>query len=177
MKKKKRIGEKNRLYIVLIDDSVKRIISVGGTLTLKGGYVLKPTDIDPSGRTVRIILLYYGDEMDDAVILAGQTYIYHSSEAALSGLPVIAAHVQDVFSGKELDAMFIDGIFQISGGWIFECGDREVRGRSGRIMIVSFIHFHPALTSPLNTRKLLHEPWKNALQPETSVMTGIPCRC
>jgi len=106
--------ENNRLHTVLIDDSAKRTIAMGGTLTLKSGYVLKARDIDPTGRTVRFALLYYGDEVDDFIVSVNQTYIYRSSDAAPSGLPVIAAHVSDVFSGREVNAVFIDGVFQIS---------------------------------------------------------------
>ncbi len=106
--------ESNRLHTVLIDDSAKRTISMGSTLTLKGGYVLKAKDMDKTARTVRLALLYYGDEVDDVVVSAGQTYIYHSAEGILAGLPIIAAHILDVFSGRELSTISIDGLFQIS---------------------------------------------------------------
>ncbi len=110
--------ESNRLHAVLIDDSTKRSVYAGSTLTLNSGYVLKVKDVDGAARTARLALLYYGDEVDDTMVSAGQTYIYHSVETALAGLPVIAAHIQDVFSGREANAIFIDGLFQISEAYI-----------------------------------------------------------
>lgn len=110
--------ENNRLHTVLIDDSTKRSVYAGSTITLNSGYVLKVKDVDGAARSARLALLYYGDEVDDTVVSAGQTYIYHSVETALAGLPAIAAHIQDVFSGREANTIFIDGLFQISEAYI-----------------------------------------------------------
>lgn len=106
--------ESNRLHKVLLDDSVKRVVYAGSTLTLKSGYVLKIKDIDTTARTVRLGLLYIGSEVDDFVVSAGQTYIYHSKEGILAELPIIAVHLLDVYSGREASAAFLDGVFQIS---------------------------------------------------------------
>lgn len=110
--------ENNRLHTVLIDDSTKRLVYAGSTITLNGGYVLKVRDVDGVARLAQLALLYNGNEVDVTVVSAGQTYIYHSVETALAGIPIIAAHIQDVFSGREANAIFIDGIFQISEAYI-----------------------------------------------------------
>lgn len=105
--------ESNRLHKVLIDDNTQRIIYAGSTLTLKGGYVVKIKDVDLAARVVRFALLSDGREVDDWIGSADQTYIYHSKEEILNELPIIALHIQSIFSGKEATAAFIDGLFQL----------------------------------------------------------------
>ena len=49
---------------MLIDDDTKTTISVGSTIALQEGYVLKATDIDLKGRQMLISLLKDGTEVD-----------------------------------------------------------------------------------------------------------------
>src|SRR3990172_1808346 len=118
--------ESNRLHKVLLDDSVKRVVYAGSTLTLKSGYVLKVKDIDTTARTARLALLYIGSEVDDFIGSAGQTYKYHSTEGTLAELPVIAVHLLNVYSGKEATAVFVDGVFQISEAYKTFDGDGQI---------------------------------------------------
>ncbi len=104
-----------QLHKVLIDDDTKRTISVGSTLTLQEGYVLKAKDIDLSARTMLISVLKDGNEVDPGTPLsAGQTYIYTKRVGAVSELPIIMVRFDSVFSGKEVQAAFLRGLFQIS---------------------------------------------------------------
>ncbi len=104
-----------QLHRVLIDDDTKRIISVGSTLTLQEGYVLKAKDISLTDRIMLISLLKDGNEVDTATLEAGQTYIYAPSKVgAVSDLPIIMVRFDSVFSGNEVQAAFIKGLFQIS---------------------------------------------------------------
>ncbi|NJD75944.1 MAG: hypothetical protein FIB08_02435 [Candidatus Methanoperedens sp.] len=103
-----------QLHKVLIDDDSKKTISVGSTLTLQEGYVLKATDIDMSARTMLISLLKDGNEIDSTPLSAGETYIYTKKVGSVSDLPLIMARFDSVFSGKEVQAAFLKGLFQIS---------------------------------------------------------------
>ena len=103
-----------QLLKVLIDDDTKRTISVGGTLTLQEGYVLKATDIDLSARTMLISLLKDGNEVDTSPLSAGQTYVYSKKVGSVSNLPIIMVRFDSVFSGTEVQAAFLVGLFQIS---------------------------------------------------------------
>ncbi len=113
------VGEKSvldsgQLHKVLIDDDTKKTISVGSTMTLQEGYVLKAVDIDMSARTMLISLLKDGNEVDTSPLYAGQTYIYTKKVGSVSDLPLIAVRFDSVFSGKEVQAAFLKGLFQIS---------------------------------------------------------------
>ncbi len=105
-----------QLHKVLMDDDTKRTISVGGTLALQDGYVLKAVDIDLNARTMLISLLKDGNEVDPGTPLnAGQTYVYAPSKVgSVSNLPLIMVRFDSVFSGTEVQAAFLRGVFQIS---------------------------------------------------------------
>ncbi|GEM_PF-4109213 len=112
--------ESGQIHSILINDDTRRIISAGSTLTLKQGYVLKAKDIDAVNRTVLFSLLYYGDEVDMQVVQEGQTYIFTKTIGSISNLPIIAAHVETVYTGEsgEIRAAFLKGMFQISENYI-----------------------------------------------------------
>jgi S-layer protein (TIGR01567 family) len=105
-----------QLHKVLIDDDTKRSVSVGSTVALQEGYVLKAVDIDLSARTMLISLLKDGNVVDPGTPLsAGQTYVYAPSRVgAVSDLPIIMVRFDSVFSGTEVQAAFLVGLFQIS---------------------------------------------------------------
>ncbi len=103
-----------QLHRVLIDDDTSRTISLGSTLTLKEGYVLKAVDIDPGARTMLISLLKDGNEIDTAAVSAGRTYVYTKKVGTVSDLPILMVRLDSVFSGREMSAAFLKGIFQIS---------------------------------------------------------------
>ncbi|KCZ70687.1 S-layer-related duplication domain [Candidatus Methanoperedens nitroreducens] len=103
-----------QLHKVLIDDDTQRTVSVGSTLTLKEGYVLKAKDIDMGARTMLISLLKDGDEVDSTPLSAGETYVYTKRVGSVSDLPLIIARFDNVFSGQEIQAAFLKGMFQIS---------------------------------------------------------------
>jgi S-layer protein (TIGR01567 family) len=102
------------LHKVLIDDDTKRTISVGGTIALKEGYVLKATDIDLNARTMLLSLLKDGSEVDLSPLSSGETYVYSKTVGGTESLPLIMVRFENVFSGQELQVAFLKGIFQIS---------------------------------------------------------------
>jgi S-layer protein (TIGR01567 family) len=103
-----------QLHQVLIDDDSKRTISVGGTIALQDGYVLKATDIDLNARSMLLTLLKNGAEVDSSPLSAGQTYVYSKRVGNVESLPLLLVRFDSVFSGQELQAAFIKGIFQIA---------------------------------------------------------------
>ncbi len=104
-----------QLHKVLADDDTQRAVYAGSTLTLNEGYVLKVKDVDiTGGKIVLIQLLKDGGEVDTTAIEAGKTYIYTKRVGSVSDLPIIAVHIETVFSGREANAAFLKGIFQLS---------------------------------------------------------------
>jgi len=117
----------SQLHKVLLDDDEKRIINEGGTLTLKDGYVLKMTEVDISAGPgqVWVTLLKDGDEVDSDVISGNDNYIYSTKLGRVSDVPVLAVHFDSVFRGREVNAAFIRGVFQISESFTqIKSGDR-----------------------------------------------------
>lgn len=118
---------KSQLHKVLLDDEEKRVINEGGTLTLKEGYVLKMTEVDISAGPgqVWVTLLKDGDEVDSDVVSGKDNYIYSTKLSGVSDVPVLAVHFDSVFRGREVNAAFIRGIFQISESFTkVRSGDR-----------------------------------------------------
>ncbi len=118
---------RNQLHKVLLDDEEKRIINEGGTLTLKDGYVLKMTEVDISAGPgqVWVTLLKDGDEVDSDVISGNDNYVYSTGSGSENDVPLLAVHFDNVFRGREVNAAFIRGVFQISESFTqVKSGDR-----------------------------------------------------
>lgn len=103
-----------QIHKVLMDDSIKRTISVNGTVALKDGYVFKAMDIDLNGRTMLLLLLKDGTEVDSSILRSGETYVYSKRVGNVEDLPLIFVRFDNVFAGTEFQAAFLKGIFQIS---------------------------------------------------------------
>ena len=111
---KKSVISQGELHKVLIDDDIQRTVSVGSTLTLKDGYILKAKDIDAGARTMLLSLLKDGNEIDETPLSAGETYVYTKKLGSAGDVPLIMTRFDTVFSGTETQAAFIKGMFQIS---------------------------------------------------------------
>ena len=113
------------IHKVLIDENIKRTISIGGTLALKEGYVLKATDIDPKARTILLSTFKNGIEVDSSPISTGDTYVYSMNMSGFGDIPLIMVRFDSIFSGSELQVAFLRGIFQISDNPInIKTGDK-----------------------------------------------------
>jgi len=150
----------SQLQRVLFDDEDKRVVFEGGTLTLGEGYVLKlkQIDIGAGPRQVWFTLLKDGSEVDNGVVGAGNTYIYTKNVGSMNDLPILAVRIDSVFSGGELNAAFIKGLFQISDSYItISSGDRygnmEIT-QSGNNLI-SMENSNPVVLSPGDTIDLM----------------------
>ncbi len=96
---------------VLIDsDTVSKAVT-GSVFLLSDGYQFLVKEV----RDDRIFaqLLKDGKLLDNATITSNTTYIYKKDFGDVTDLPVIAIHVQNVFSNDTQSLAMIDGIFQI----------------------------------------------------------------
>ncbi len=55
-----------------------------------------------------------GKVVDTGVIAQNGDYIYKADLGGAESIPMIAVHVSTVFRSRESDAVFVEGIFQIS---------------------------------------------------------------
>ncbi|CAD6492564.1 MAG: S-layer protein [Candidatus Argoarchaeum ethanivorans] len=113
---KKDMVSRGYLSEVLIDEDEKHTITIGSTLPLKEGYALKAIDISVEDTLVRFVLLKDGEEVSgsDEIVDKGKNYVYQKKIGSVSDVPIILAYVETVFHGRETDAAFIHGVFQIS---------------------------------------------------------------
>ncbi|MGB9902324.1 S-layer protein domain-containing protein [Methanothrix sp.] len=104
---------------VLIDSDEERTISSGSVLPLENGYELQIKEVDLDGNKVWLSLTKDGDEVDSKVVtpasgdLKASTYTY-KVRISSEDVPIIAAHISNVFRGREADLATVDGIFQVS---------------------------------------------------------------
>lgn len=114
----------NILSKVLIDEDDKKSLYTGSSLALENGYSLQVAQIDVSGEKVLFELYKDGKQLDTGVISQNGDYIYEADIGGAENVPMIAVHVSTVFRGQEVDAVFVEGIFQISDDYLeLEDGD------------------------------------------------------
>lgn len=105
---------RGQLHKILTDDDTQHVLAVGGTLSLKEGYVLKADEIDLTSRMMLMSLLKDGKEVDKVPLSPNQTYVFTKTTGPVSNLPILIIRFENVFAGAEVQAAFIRGIFQIS---------------------------------------------------------------
>ncbi|OPX78332.1 MAG: PEGA domain protein [Methanosaeta sp. PtaB.Bin039] len=104
---------------VLTDTDDESTISTGTVLPLEEGYELQIKQVDVNGNKVWLSLTKDGDEVDNKVIspstgdLKASTYAY-KIKVGSEDVPIIAAHISNVFRGREADLATVDGLFQVS---------------------------------------------------------------
>ncbi|WP_052306385.1 S-layer protein domain-containing protein [Methanosalsum zhilinae] len=107
-----------QLSKVLIDTDDRRSVFTGSSLVLEDGYVINIVEIDVSGDRVFLTLSRDGREVDSAILSSGDIYVYERDIGHTDDVPVIAARISSVFRGTETNAVFIEGIFQISDDYV-----------------------------------------------------------
>ena len=113
---------------VLIDSDDESTIQSGSVLSLEEGYELQIKQVDIDGNKVYLGLSKDGEEIDSKVVspqdsLKSSTYEY---KVDISGedVPIIMAHVSNVFASTESNLVTIDGLFQLSDTYAsVESGD------------------------------------------------------
>jgi S-layer protein (TIGR01567 family) len=103
---------------VLIDEDSKKSLFTGSSLVLENGYSLKAAQVDVNGEKVLLELNKDGKVVDTGVVSQNGDYIYKTSIGGAADVPMIAVHISTVFSSRETDAVFIEGIFQISDEYL-----------------------------------------------------------
>ncbi|HOW14228.1 S-layer protein domain-containing protein [Methanosarcina sp.] len=108
----------NILSKVLIDDDNKRSMFTGSSIALENGYSLKASEVDVNGNRVLLELYKDGKLLDSGIVSSNGTYIYEADIGGAEDVPMIAAHISTVFRSRETDAVFIEGIFQVSDDYL-----------------------------------------------------------
>jgi len=103
---------------VLIDDDNKRSMFTGSSVALENGYSLKAAEVDVNGNRVLLELYKNGQLVDSGIVSSNGDYIYEADIGGAEDIPMIAVHISTVFRSRETDAVFIEGIFQISDEYI-----------------------------------------------------------
>ncbi len=113
------IGE-SELRKVLVDSDESQTLAAGSVLPLEEGYELRIKSVDLNGEKVYLALTKDGEEVDSKVVTpssdAGDTssnYLY-KIDMGSEDVPLVAAHIDNVFRSTETDMATVDGIFQIS---------------------------------------------------------------
>jgi S-layer protein (TIGR01567 family) len=124
-----------QLSKVLIDNDDKKSASPGSSLVLEEGYVLDVVEVDLNGNRVLVSLTQNGQEVDTGILSSNTDYVYKTDIGTSDGVPQIVVHFDQIFQGREFDAIFVQGIFQVSEDYItLEGSDRfgrmEVSGIS-----------------------------------------------
>nr|WP_242492477.1 S-layer protein domain-containing protein [Methanolobus psychrotolerans] len=123
-----------QLSKVLIDDDNKKSLYTGSSLMLEEGYQLYVVEVDLNGNNVMVNLVKDGDNIDTGIISANDDYVYEMDIGSTDNVPVIVVHFAEIFRGTETNAVFVEGIFQISEDVI----EIEAGERFGRMEIASF---------------------------------------
>ncbi|MDG6243815.1 MAG: S-layer protein domain-containing protein [Methanolobus sp.] len=123
-----------QLSKVLIDDDSKKSLYTGSSLILEEGYELRIIEVDLNGNSVMIDLMKNGNNVDTDIISANDDYVYKMDIDSTDDVPVIVVHLASIFRGTETNAVFVEGIFQISE----EVIEIESGERFGRMEVVSF---------------------------------------
>lgn len=108
----------NILSKVLVDDDDKKSMYTGSSLALENGYSLKTAEVDVNGEKVLFELYKDGKLLDSEIISQNGDYVYKADIGGAEDIPMIAVHVNTVFVSRETDAVFVEGIFQISDDYL-----------------------------------------------------------
>jgi len=108
----------NILSKVLIDEDSKKSLFTGSSLVLEEGYVLNVVEVNVNGNVVHVQLQKDGKVIDDGFIPSDADYVYSTTLGSTDKVPVIAVHFSQIFRGTEMDAVFVQGIFQISEDYL-----------------------------------------------------------
>lgn len=108
----------NVLSKVLIDDNDKKSLFTGSSLALENGYSLKAAEVDVNGKSVLLELYRDGQLLDSGIVPQNGDYVYEADIGGAEDVPMIAVHVSTVFRSTETDAVFVEGIFQISDDYL-----------------------------------------------------------
>ncbi len=123
-----------QLTRVLIDEDERRSVFAGSSIVLNEGYRLTIEEVDLNGDSVLVNLARDGQVVDTAIVSGNNDYVYDTELGSEDDVPLIAVHFSNIFRGTETNAVFIEGIFQVSENYVeIETGDNF-----GRMEVQSF---------------------------------------
>lgn len=108
----------NILSKVLIDEDSKKSLFAGSSLALEEGYALNVVEVDVNGNVVHVQLQKDGKVIDDGFVSSNKDYVYETKLGSTDSVPIIAVHFSQIFRGSEMDAVFVQGIFQVSENYL-----------------------------------------------------------
>lgn len=108
----------NILSKVLIDEDDKKSLFSGSSLLLEEGYSLNVVEVNVNGNVVHVQLQKDGKVIDDGFIPSNGDYVYETKFGSTDSVPLIAVHFAQIFRGTEMDAVFVQGIFQVSTNYL-----------------------------------------------------------
>ena len=108
----------NILSKVLVDEDSKKSLFSGSSLVLEEGYALNVVEVNVNGDVVHVQLKKDGKVIDDGFINSNGNYVYETKLGSTDSVPIIAVHFSQIFRGTEMDAVFVQGIFQISENYL-----------------------------------------------------------
>ncbi|SFM57709.1 S-layer protein domain-containing protein [Methanolobus profundi] len=123
-----------QLSEVLIDEDSKRSLYSGSSLVLEDGYELYVVEVDLDGSSVMVNLVKDGDDVDTGIVSSDDDYVYEKDMGSTDDVPIIVVHFDEIFQGTETNAVFVEGIFQISED-VVEISDDE---KFGEMEVKSF---------------------------------------
>ncbi|WP_321420474.1 S-layer protein domain-containing protein [uncultured Methanomethylovorans sp.] len=103
-----------KLSKILIDSNERKSLYTGSSLILEEGYELEIREVDKDGKKVLIDLSKNGEHIDTDFVGSNSDYTYKRDLGLNDEVAIIAVHLDDIFKGTETNAVFIDGVFQIS---------------------------------------------------------------
>jgi S-layer protein (TIGR01567 family) len=119
---------------VLIDDDSKTSLFAGSSLELEDGYEIQIVEVDLNGDDVMISLRQDGDDVDTGIVSADDDYVYEKDIGDVDDVPIIVLHFASIFQGTESNAVFIEGMFQISEDLVEISSDETF----GKMEVTSF---------------------------------------
>jgi S-layer protein (TIGR01567 family) len=103
---------------VLINDDKEESYYTGNQIELEEGYAIEISQVDSDGDMALISTLKDGKIVDSEPVDGNDTYVYECDIGNIDDVPLIAIHIDNIFSGSEASSVFIDGVFQISDDYI-----------------------------------------------------------
>jgi S-layer protein (TIGR01567 family) len=104
--------EYQRLSRILLDSDKANIANAGSAFKLAEGYEFLILDLNNEKLFAQ--LLKDGKAIDSTVIQSNSTYIYKKTLGDVADFPLIAIHIQNLFSDGARNLAVVDGIFQVS---------------------------------------------------------------
>ncbi|RLG22668.1 hypothetical protein DRN85_10525, partial [Methanosarcinales archaeon] len=99
-------GHPDKLVELILEQGIddKKVLAVGETWDVGGGWALTVTEIDVKKRTVWISLSYNGKPIDDEPALPeGAVYTYLEDIAGETDVPMFVTYMDSVFAGATTD--------------------------------------------------------------------------